>query len=200
MLHNRRSPSEVGATAAGVVALIGAQSAWMGRAVVGLDVGLIVAFAFWSRRGPVVPRARRHISSLFLVGIGVQALHFAEELATGFQKTLPAFFGYAWSDARFAAFNLFWLAAFAAAALGLRRGWSAAALLVWFFALAGGIGNGVLHVAMGVARRGYFPGLLTAPFLFVIGVALLRRLLAATAADSFAGSAGHRRSSPQHRA
>jgi Protein of unknown function with HXXEE motif len=170
----------VAAVGAVVVVVILAQSAWMGRAVIGLNVGLLIAFAVWARRGSIDPSWRGRVLGLFAIGIAVQVLHCAEEGATGFAAEFPGLFGYAWSTGRFVAFNAVWLAVFAAAAVGVRRGWDAAALPVWFFALVGGVGNGVLHIAASVARAGYFPGLLTAPVLLVVGVLLLRRLLDAT--------------------
>jgi hypothetical protein len=166
------------AAGAGVAAVVALQTLVMGRAIVGLDAGLVLAFVFWRARPHLDADARRAVAAVYWPGLALQGAHFAEEWATGFARTLPGFFGYAWSDARFAAFNLAWLAVFVAAGVGLRRGADLALLPIWFFALVGGIGNGVLHVAAAVARGGYFPGVVTAPALFVVGVLLVRRLAA----------------------
>jgi hypothetical protein len=149
------------------------QTAWMGPAAVGLDVGLALSFAVWVTRPTSADAA---ILPIYLVGIFVQCLHFGEELVTGFARAFPAFFGYAWSDARFVAFNVTWLVIFGLAALGVRRGVPAAFLVVWFFALVVGIGNGIMHMAVAAMRGAYFPGLVTAPAHFVVGVLLVRRL------------------------
>jgi hypothetical protein len=50
---------------------------------------------------------------------------------------------------------------------------------IWFFALAA-ILNGVAHPLLAIRAGGYFPGLVTAPFLGVVGVWLCARLLAGT--------------------
>ncbi len=152
----------------------------MGRAVIGLNAGLLLAFAVWAARPHLGASSRHRVLVPFVVGIGAQGLHFAEELLTGFPKEFPGLFGYAWSNGQFAAFNLLWLTAFAAAAWGLRAGSRIALLVVWFFGLVGGLGNGALHVGMGVSRGAYFPGLVTAPLLLAIGWILVRRLVLAT--------------------
>jgi Protein of unknown function with HXXEE motif len=164
------------AVGAGVAAVVALQAVVMGRAIWGLNAGLLLAFAVWRARPHLDPDARRAVAAVYWPGIALQGAHFAEEWASGFARTLPGFFGYAWSDARFAAFNVAWLAVFVAAGIGLRRGVDLALLPIWFFALVGGIGNGVLHVVAAVARGGYFPGLVTAPALLVVGLLLVRRL------------------------
>jgi len=49
--------------------------------------------------------------------------------------------------------------------------------VVWFWAVLETL-NGVGHIWFGVSSGGYFPGLYTAPFLLLIGVLLIRQLLA----------------------
>ena len=79
----------------------------------------------------------------------------------------------------FLAYNLRWIAVFAAAAVGVANDVALASLAVGFCAVGAGIANGVGHVALALVQRGYFPGLpglLTAPLCFVAGVALLRSI------------------------
>jgi len=59
---------------------------------------------------------------------------------------------------------------------GVQRNLPLASLAVGFCAIGTGIANGIGHVALALARRGYFPGLLTAPLCFAAGVALLRKV------------------------
>jgi hypothetical protein len=49
-------------------------------------------------------------------------------------------------------------------AIPMRSGWKAASALAWFWGLLE-LGNGVGHTALALARRGYFPGVITAPLL-----------------------------------
>jgi hypothetical protein len=143
-----------------------------------LDVAALVAVLLAVGRRPgaeLGPAARALVA-----GTVAQAGHFAEELATGFHVRFPALLGLeAWPPSLFAGFNLAWLALWLAAAARLRRGGRAALFAGWFFALAA-IGNGVAHPLLALVARGYFPGLLTAPLVGVLGIVVWRRLWRAT--------------------
>jgi uncharacterized protein with HXXEE motif len=91
-------------------------------------------------------------------------------------RAFPGLLGYQWSDARFLAYNLVWIAAFAAAALGLRHDVALASLAAGFCVIGARVANGVGHVALALARWAYFPGLLTAPLCLAAGVVLLRSI------------------------
>ena len=57
-------------------------------------------------------------------------------------------------------------------AVPVRSGWRAAHGLVWFWTLLE-LGNGISHSSLAVARRGYFPGVVTAPFLLLFAAWLV---------------------------
>jgi len=154
------------------------QTLVLGPAVVMLDVALVVSWALWASR-PAAP-SRRAVPAL-AAAIVVQCAHLAEEYRAGFQRALPALFGYAWSDARFLAVNAAWLAVFAASLWAVRhrgRAASLGALGATFLALGGGVGNGLAHLVLALRAGGYFPGLYTAPLCLAAGALLLVRLLA----------------------
>jgi hypothetical protein len=149
---------------------------------VGLEIAAVVALVLTVARRGDRPDARA--ARLLLVGTALQAVHFAEELATGFQVRFPALRGLPpWSDEFFVAFNVGWLAIWAVAARGLRRGVRAAYFPAWFFALAG-IGNGLVHPACALLVGGYFPGLLSSPVVGGAGALLWARLWATTRVPS----------------
>jgi Protein of unknown function with HXXEE motif len=159
-----------------VLIVLAAQTRWMGRAIVLLSGGLVVAYVVW-----VAARWSNDAAAVlpaYLLAIAVQCLHFTEEYVTGFQHQFPRLFGDDWSDARFVTFNMLWLAAFVLAGLGVYRRVQLAYLVVLFLALIGGVGNGVSHLVLSAAYRRYFPGLVTAPFCLIVGIALLVRLFA----------------------
>src|SRR5262249_39417990 len=119
---------------------------------------------------------RERAVGLFLIGLALQCLHFAEELATHFHERFPSLLGLrSWSPEFFVAFNLVWLAVWALSAFGLRAGYRPALFPFCFFAIAA-IDNGIAHPLLSVTARGYFPGLVTSPLLGVVGIALWARL------------------------
>jgi hypothetical protein len=157
-----------------VAAVVILQTAVMGRAIVLLDVALAVAWIVWSMCHEW--RAKKGLLPLYAVGLLVFAAHFAEEYATGFYRQFPAFAGYEWPAALFLAFNAGWFLVMVVAGIAAQRGQSFGFLFILFFAIGGGVLNGVGHILIAAILGRYFPGLVTAPLLLVIGVALLRRL------------------------
>jgi hypothetical protein len=79
----------------------------------------------------------------------------------------------------FVIFNLTWLANWVASIPGLRLAQPAAFFAAWFLAIAGML-SGIGHPIMAIIAGGYFPGLVTSPFIGIAGVWLWRRLYAST--------------------
>ncbi len=157
-----------------VLAVVAAQTRWMGPPIIFLSGGLVVCYGVW-----VAARWKNDAAAVlpaYLIAIAVQCVHFTEEYVTGFQHQFPRLFGDDWSDARFVTFNMLWLAAFALAALGVYRRVPLAYLVVLFLALIGGVGNGASHLVLGAINRGYFPGVITAPLCLLMGIVLLSRV------------------------
>ena len=114
------------------------------------------------------------------VAVALQAAHFVEELATGFPRRFPELLGLApWSGRFFIAFNLAWLAVWAVSLRGSATRRHVALFPLWFLGIAGVV-NGVGHPLLAARTGGYFPGLVTAPFVGVAGLLLLRAMLAIT--------------------
>jgi hypothetical protein len=170
-----------GAGAVFVLIVLAAQTRWMGPAIIFLSGGLVVAYGVWAA-APWKNDAAA-VLPIYLVAIAVQCLHFTEEFVTGFQRQFPELFGIHWSDARFVTFNLLWLAAFVLAGLGVYWRVQLAYLVVLFLALIGGVGNGLSHLVLSAMYRGYFPGLVTAPFCLLMGILLLTRLFGRRGAE-----------------
>jgi hypothetical protein len=157
-----------------VFIVLAAQTHWMGPAIIFLSGGLVVSYAVWMA-APWKNDAAA-VLPIYLLAIAVQCVHFTEEYVTGFQHQFPELFGIHWTDARFVTFNMLWLAAFVLAGWGVYRRMQLAYLVVLFLALIGGVGNGASHLILSAMNRGYFPGLVTAPFCLLMGVLVLRRL------------------------
>ena len=125
--------------------------------------------------------ATRALVRVASIAILAQAVHFIEELVTGFYERFPATLGLAsWPLDFFVTFNVAWLAIWILSAAALRTGHRAAFFPLWFLALASAA-NGLAHPVLAARAGGYFPGLLTAPFAAVAGIVLLRRLMVMTA-------------------
>jgi Protein of unknown function with HXXEE motif len=161
-----------------VLAVVAAQTRWMGPPIIFLSGGLVVCYGVW-----VAARWKNDAAAVlpvYLIAIVVQCLHFTEEYVTGFQHQFPRLFGEDWSDARFVTFNMLWLAAFVLSALGVYRRVALAYLVVLFLALIGGVGNRASHVVLAAMSGRYFPGIVTAPFCLLVGVSLLSRVFGRT--------------------
>lgn len=151
------------------------QALWLGRAAALLSVALVIAYVVWVTAAWSV--ANRSIQSTYAVGLGVFLLHACEEFLTGFQRRLPALVQDQWTDSQFLVFNGAWFVTFVVAGWGLRRRHPLAVLIVLFFALGGGLGNGIFHLLLVVSDRGYFPGAWTSPLCLIVGTALLLQIL-----------------------
>ena|ERR1700683_1676372 len=168
--------------AASLILLVAiAQQIYMGAAVGLITAGLVASYFLWAFTNWHANPAR--ILPLYSAAIALQCLHFTEEYFSGFQRKFPQLLGYRWSDARFLTFNLLWIAIFILAALALRRT-PIAYLAVISLALFGGVAHGAGHLVLFVLQRGNFPGIITAPFLIIVGAALLFRLYKVPSAPS----------------
>ena len=125
---------------------------------------------------------------LVVVGIVCQSLHFGEELTTRFYDRFPELLGLAaWSREWFVWFNVSWIIVWIVAAFGLRRGITIAVFPLWFLALAMLL-NGVAHLLLALRVQAYFPGLVTAPLVGIVGYVLVSRLWRITAPEPRGGS------------
>jgi hypothetical protein len=157
-----------------VVAGVLFQGLWLGRAATLLSVAFLIAYAIWI--GGAWNLAGRSLQPTYGVALVIFFVHACEEFFTGFQRRLPALVGDRWTDTQFLVFNAAWFTTFVLADWGLRRRHPVAVLIVLFFALGGGVGNGVAHLLLVVTQGGYFPGAWTAPLCLIVGVVLLRQL------------------------
>lgn len=157
-----------------VLAAILYQAFWLGLPAVFLSVALLVSYGLWiCTTWHVIPKLRMAFTLAIVVFLG----HAVEEFLTGFHHALPALFGRApWSDRQFLVFNSSWALIFCMAAVAVRPMRRLPVLIILFFTVAGGVGNGVLHLLLVFQRGAYFPGAWTAPFCLGVGIWLLRLL------------------------
>jgi hypothetical protein len=147
----------------------------MGLPVLFLNIGLAVSLMIWLN---FKKSYSRKLSWLYLTGILIQITHFLEEYLMGFYKELPAIFNTnSWTGRQFIIFNIVWLIIFLLAAIGSFTNIKMSFLIVWFFILIGGIGNGIMHIGLSMLRKEYFPGTVTAVFLLAIGIIMLLNII-----------------------
>lgn len=150
--------------------------------VVVLGLVAFVALRFARSRSSPIEAAKERIAASTFLGVttAMQGAHFAEEWATGFHVRFPALFGLdPMPLSFFVAFNLVWIAIWIVSVPFIRLGRRSAYFAAWFLAIAGTL-NGVAHPMMAIGSGGYFPGLITSPFIGIAGVILWRRLHRAT--------------------
>ena len=148
----------------------------------GLSVAGIVALFLTIARGDIVASEPELAAAVRLAAAAVvlQAAHFAEEAATGFHQQFPALLDLVpWSLRFFALFNLFWLVVWVLSTWGMMARRRSALFALWFFGLAC-MANGLAHPLLAIRTGGYFPGLVTAPLIGVLGIMLFRRLVRIT--------------------
>jgi hypothetical protein len=155
----------------------------------GLSAAALVAVLITLTRGLPAsePAALQGAARVAGLAVTAQSVHFVEELATGFHRRFPEQLGLApWPLSFFVTFNVFWLVVWTLSCRGLVRGRQAALAALWFLGIAG-LANGVAHVLLSLRTGGYFPGLVSSPFVFGLGLLLVRRLAAATRPDAARG-------------
>lgn len=153
-----------------------------------IALGLLALVALrlaWQR--PPLPDAKQEriaASRALALATAVQGMHFAEEWATGFHIRFPALFGLEPIPLSvFVAFNLCWIVIWIASIPAVQAARRFAFFAAWFLALAGML-NGIAHPLLAVATGGYFPGLLTSPFIGLAGLLLFRRMTMASQAPA----------------
>ena len=139
---------------------------------------LLLVLSRWSP--PENVAQRRDAARVLAFSVGIQSVHFAEEAATGFHERLGALLGLPGMPLPlFVVFNLIWLGIWVASVPGVGSARAPAFFAAWFLAIAGML-NGIAHPLLAVAEGGYFPGLMSSPFIGVVCIWLLLRLCRAT--------------------
>jgi Protein of unknown function with HXXEE motif len=159
-----------------VAAIVFLQFYFMGRAIMALNAGLIIAWFVWLSGSYENKKVSKKLLLLYTTGIIIQCFHFAEEYYTGFQEKFPLLFDYTWSDRQFITFNLAWIVIFIVSGFCVSKKIKTAYLFLWFFVFTGEIANGIFHPLLSLYQQSYFPGLYTSFLHFINGILLFREL------------------------
>jgi hypothetical protein len=145
----------------------------------GLYLVLIISVILTIIRSPlqIEKEKRYNLANFFLFGIAIQCFHVIEEFITGFHIQFPKFLGLSpWSGEFFVSFNLIWISIWIVSVIGIRQNYQLAFFPLWFF-IVGMILNLIAHPLLAIAHSGYFSGLITSPFVGIMGIILLRKLM-----------------------
>lgn len=126
------------------------------------------------RKMPEVER----VLPVYLIALAIQFLHFTEEYIYGFHLRvteiaagMPPF-----APNVFLAFNMIAYCLFLLAGVGMYKGLKFPMIIVWFYVIAGVLGNSIWHLLLTLKVGGYFPGLYTSFAGWILGPMLLKRL------------------------
>jgi hypothetical protein len=150
---------------------------------------MLVAFVCYLRTSyREMPQVER-VLPLYLIALAIHFLHFTEEYVYGFHLRvteimagMPPF-----AENVFVAFNMIAYCLFLLAGVGMYRGMKSAMIIVWFYVIAGVLGNSIWHLLLAFRVGGYFPGLYTSFAGWILAPMLLRRLWTGESVAAHAG-------------
>ncbi|HKI79252.1 MAG TPA: HXXEE domain-containing protein [Ignavibacteriaceae bacterium] len=147
---------------------------YMGKAVILLNIGIIISLLVWLN---YKKEYNRKLIAFYIIGIVFHITHVLEEYKGEFYKILPSFFNATpWTANQFLIFNFIWLVIFVLAAIGAFNKFKLSYLVVWIFIIVGSIGNGIFHLGSSLMLGEYFPGSISAFFLFIAGILMVQNL------------------------
>lgn len=112
---------------------------------------------------------------LYLLGLGFQFLHFAEEHAFAFDRRFGLLFGgKPYGHNLFVSFNMAAYFMFILGGLGFYKNIKPLMFIAMFFIVYGMIGNAIGHIGFCIASGGYFPGIYTSFLNIIPGILLIR--------------------------
>ncbi len=113
----------------------------------------------------------------YLLGLGFQFIHFAEEHAMGFEQQFgPLFGGHPYNHNTFVTFNMLAYCMFIIGGIALMKNWKPLQMFAMFFIVYGMVGNAIGHVVFCIMVKGYFPGIYTSFLNLVLSIILIRKL------------------------
>lgn len=147
-------------------------------------IGLLVVLAISTLLAHfrTVPKSIGSFKSILLAAICFHLIHLTEEAVYDFHRLFPELLGLvAWPLSLFLSFNILWAAIWIiSASVEFPNRFTLMAF--YFLALASAV-NAIAHPVLSLLVGGYFPGLISSPFVGVLGIILLRKLTKASSND-----------------
>jgi hypothetical protein len=141
--------------------------------VPGVILAYIFYFLFCYKSNP----KSSEILPLYILGIGFQLLHFAEEHATDFDIHFGQLFGgEPYGHNLFVSFNMISYCMFLVGGYAIFKGFKPLMIIAMFFIAYGMLGNCIGHISYSIAAKGYFSGLYTSFLNLPLSIVMLRKL------------------------
>ena len=113
----------------------------------------------------------------YLLALGIQFLHFAEEYATDFTTEVPQLLGgEPYPLDTFVYFNMVAYFIFLLGGIALFKRIRILSVIAIFFIIVGTVLNPIVHISAAIFTVGYFPGFFTSLLLLPLGFKLIRIL------------------------
>jgi hypothetical protein len=137
--------------------------------------GVLISMVFYFRTAYFKAPYPDKLLPLYLLALGIQMLHFAEEYLTHFNVKVAQLFGHdPYPLDALLAFNMVAYFFFILGGIILYKMIRELMFIPLSFILLGVVFNGVVHLATAIYSGGYFPGLYTGLIYLVLGPMLLR--------------------------
>ncbi|GAA1416261.1 HXXEE domain-containing protein [Catellatospora coxensis] len=140
----------------------------------------VLAWSGWIAFSYARPVRSRRVIAVYLLAVGFQLIHMAEEYTGGFPHEIVELFDSPrdWPENEFLLVFVFGFGAlYFFAGAGALYQIRVANFFLWWYALGAGLLNGVAHFVFPVIKGGYFPGLYTAGGHLVVSALLIYFLI-----------------------
>ena len=165
----------------GVLILVSVVISWTLSTVIIFVPVLILSFIFYLRTFHHRMPAPTRILPVYLLCLGIQMIHFAEEYCTGFVTKVPALFSQdPYPLDYWVVFNMVAYAIFILGGIIIFKRLKSWMIIPIFFILFAVILNAIAHIFISIYVGGYFPGLFTALIYAMIGPYFMKLILRET--------------------
>ncbi|BCJ74871.1 hypothetical protein CS0771_44150 [Catellatospora sp. IY07-71] len=130
-----------------------------------LAAASVLAWSGWITFSYARPVRSRRVIAVYLLAVGFQLIHMAEEYTGGFPHEIVELFDSPrdWPENEFLLVFVFGFGAlYFFAGAGALYQIRVANFFLWWYALGAGLLNGIAHFVFPIIKGGYFPGLYTA--------------------------------------
>lgn len=140
--------------------------------------GVILTYVVYSRTYYKRMPDPQRILPLYLLLVGIQCLHFAEEYVTDFHVEVPKLLGQEpYPLDYWLIFNMVAYFFFILGGIAIHNKKNEYMLVPLFFVVVGVLLNGLGHVLLSIYTGGYFPGLYSALLYVLLGPILIKRIV-----------------------